>query len=125
MTKNKMWGGRYDSGPSAIMERINASIDFDRRLYAQDIAGSKAHCRMLVDQGIVSVEDGAAIQDGLDRMNANDREVLVMRHFEELSNAETAHELGIESSAASKRYLRALQRLRKILEEPDADGLDA
>jgi len=50
------------------MERINASIDFDRRLYAQDIAGSKAHCRMLVDQGIVSAEDGAAIQDGLDRI---------------------------------------------------------
>ncbi|MDH3699831.1 MAG: argininosuccinate lyase [Alphaproteobacteria bacterium] len=68
MTKNKMWGGRYDSGPSAIMERINASIDFDRRLYAQDIAGSKAHCRMLVDQGIVSAEDGVAIQDGLDRI---------------------------------------------------------
>ena len=68
MTKNKMWGGRYDSGPSAIMERINASIDFDRRLYAQDIAGSKAHCRMLVDQGIVGAEDGAAIQDGLDRI---------------------------------------------------------
>ena len=68
MTKNKMWGGRYQSGPSAIMESINASIDFDRRLYAQDIAGSKAHCRMLVDQGIVSAEDGAAIQDGLDRI---------------------------------------------------------
>ncbi len=68
MTKNKMWGGRYDSGPSAIMERINASIDFDRRLYAQDIAGSKAHCRMLVDQGIVNAEDGVAIQDGLDRI---------------------------------------------------------
>ncbi len=68
MTKNKMWGGRYESGPSAIMESINASIDFDRRLYAQDIAGSKAHCRMLVDRGIVSAEDGAAIQDGLDRI---------------------------------------------------------
>jgi len=63
-----MWGGRYASGPSAIMEQINASIGFDRRLFAQDIAGSKAHCRMLADQGLISAEDGAAIQDGLDRI---------------------------------------------------------
>ncbi len=63
-----MWGGRYASGPSAIMEQINASIGFDRRLYAQDIAGSKAHCQMLADQGLISAEDGAAIQDGLDRI---------------------------------------------------------
>ncbi len=63
-----MWGGRYASGPSAIMEQINASIGFDRRLYAQDIAGSKAHCRMLADQGLISAEDGDAIQDGLDRI---------------------------------------------------------
>ena len=63
-----MWGGRYASGPSAIMEEINASIGFDRRLYAQDIAGSKAHCRMLVDRGLIGAEDGAAIQDGLDRI---------------------------------------------------------
>ncbi len=63
-----MWGGRYASGPSAIMEQINASIGFDRRLFAQDIAGSKAHCQMLADQGLISAEDGAAIQDGLDRI---------------------------------------------------------
>jgi len=68
MTTNSMWGGRYASGPSAVMEEINASIDFDRRLFAQDIAGSKAHCRMLVDQGLIGAEDGAAIQDGLDRI---------------------------------------------------------
>src|SRR3546814_12511864 len=63
-----MWGGRYSSGPAAIMERINASIDFDRRLYAQDIAGSMAHCRMLVDQGILDAGDGEAILDGLGRV---------------------------------------------------------
>ncbi|MGI9386098.1 MAG: argininosuccinate lyase, partial [Methyloligellaceae bacterium] len=68
MSSNTMWGGRFAAGPSDIMERINASIDFDRRLYAQDIVGSKAHCRMLVDQGLISAEDGAAIQDGLDRI---------------------------------------------------------
>jgi argininosuccinate lyase len=66
MSANEMWGGRYAAGPSAIMERINASIGFDWRLYAQDIAASKAHCAMLVDQGIIGAEDGAAIRDGLD-----------------------------------------------------------
>ncbi|MFQ5467095.1 MAG: argininosuccinate lyase, partial [Kiloniellaceae bacterium] len=63
---NTMWGGRFALGPAEAMERINASIDFDRRLYAQDIAASKAHCKMLADQGIVSAEDGAAILGGLD-----------------------------------------------------------
>ena len=51
---NKMWGGRFAAGPDAIMEEINASIDFDQRLAAQDIAGSKAHAAMLAKQGIVS-----------------------------------------------------------------------
>ncbi len=63
---NAMWGGRFAAGPDAIMSRINASIDFDKRLYAQDIAGSVAHCRMLVNQGIVSESDGKAILSGLD-----------------------------------------------------------
>ena len=63
-----MWGGRFDAGPAAVMEEINASIDFDKRLYAQDIAGSKAHCAMLVAQEIISEEDGTAILDGLDKV---------------------------------------------------------
>lgn len=63
---NAMWGGRFASGPDEIMDRINASIDFDQRLYAQDIAGSVAHSRMLVRQGIVSQADGDAILSGLD-----------------------------------------------------------
>ena len=50
------------------MEEINASVDFDRRLYAQDIAGSKAHCAMLMDQGIISTADGNALLDGLDEI---------------------------------------------------------
>ncbi|MBT5496084.1 MAG: argininosuccinate lyase [Alphaproteobacteria bacterium] len=66
MSSNTMWGGRYAAGPAEIMERINASIDFDRRLYAQDIAGSKAHCRMLVDCKIIAAADGDAILSGLD-----------------------------------------------------------
>ncbi len=47
---NRMWGGRFAEGPDAIMEEINASIDFDRKLYRQDIAGSKAHVSMLAAQ---------------------------------------------------------------------------
>ena len=70
MSANEMWGGRYAAGPSAIMEQINASIGFDKRLYAQDIAASKAHCAMLVDQRIIGADDGAAIQDGLDAIYA-------------------------------------------------------
>ena len=65
---NAMWGGRFAAGPEAVMEQINASIGFDKRLYAQDIAGSKAHCQMLVAQGIIERADGQAILDGLDRV---------------------------------------------------------
>ena len=63
-----MWGGRYQTGPAAIMEEINASIDFDKALWRQDIRGSKAHVAMLSRQGIVSAEDAAAITDGLTRI---------------------------------------------------------
>jgi argininosuccinate lyase len=60
-----MWGGRFASGPDAIMTAINASIGFDQRLYAQDIAGSRAHAAMLAAQGIISDSDAAAIGEGL------------------------------------------------------------
>ena len=60
-----MWGGRFAAGPAAIMQRINASIDFDQRLADQDIRGSEAHCRMLVRQGILTAADGDAILAGL------------------------------------------------------------
>ena len=63
---NTLWGGRFAAGPDALMEAINASIGFDRRLYACDIAGSKAHAAMLADCGIISKEDAAAIGQGLD-----------------------------------------------------------
>ena len=65
---NTMWGGRFATGPDELMQTINASIGFDQRLFAQDIAGSKAHCEMLVHQGIISKEDGAAILSGLDQI---------------------------------------------------------
>jgi argininosuccinate lyase len=67
---NTMWGGRFAGGPAEIMQRINVSIGFDKRLYAEDIAGSKAHCAMLVRQGILPPEDGALILEGLDRVRA-------------------------------------------------------
>jgi argininosuccinate lyase len=63
-----MWGGRFASGPDAIMEEINASIGFDYRLAQQDIAGSKAHVAMLAQAGIVSQADADAIANGLDEV---------------------------------------------------------
>ncbi|MCH2077071.1 MAG: argininosuccinate lyase [Rhodobacteraceae bacterium] len=62
---NKMWGGRFASGPDAIMEAINASIGFDKRLAAQDIEGSRAHAAMLAATGIVEGSDAEAIREGL------------------------------------------------------------
>jgi argininosuccinate lyase len=64
-TANSMWGGRFAAGPDAIMEAINASIGFDRRLYAQDIRGSRAHAAMLAATGIISDSDAEAIGKGL------------------------------------------------------------
>ncbi len=63
---NKMWGGRFGSGPDAVMEEINVSIDVDRQLYRQDIRASKAHADMLAHQGIIGAEDAAQIAHGLD-----------------------------------------------------------
>ncbi len=62
---NQMWGGRFASGPDAIMEEINASIGFDKILAPQDIAGSLAHVAMLAKAGIVAAADAAAITEGL------------------------------------------------------------
>ena len=67
---NQMWGGRFAEGPSAIMREINASIPFDKALWREDIAASKAHVAMLAQQGIVSAEDAAAIAGGLDTVAA-------------------------------------------------------
>ena len=61
-----MWGGRFESGPAAIMREITPSIGFDKRLAAEDIAGSRAHCRMLAAEGIISKDDGQKILGGLD-----------------------------------------------------------
>jgi argininosuccinate lyase len=67
---NSLWGGRFGAGPSAIMQEINASIGVDKRLWRQDIAGSRAHVAMLAKQGIVSAADAAAIDKGLQQIAA-------------------------------------------------------
>ncbi len=64
-TSNQMWGGRFAAGPDAIMEAINASIGFDKRMAAQDIAGSRAHAAMLAATGIVKSSDAEAMREGL------------------------------------------------------------
>jgi argininosuccinate lyase len=64
-----MWGGRFGEGPGDIMREINASIPFDKRLWREDIAGSKAHSTMLAANGIISAEDHASIQQGLDAIH--------------------------------------------------------
>ncbi|PQO21983.1 argininosuccinate lyase [Rhodobacteraceae bacterium WD3A24] len=65
---NAMWGGRFAAGPDAVMEAINASIGFDRRLWEQDIRGSRAHAAMLAARGILTDEDAEAIGHGLDQV---------------------------------------------------------
>ena len=67
---SKLWGGRFSGETNEIVERFNASIDFDRRLYREDIAGSIAHAHMLAAQGIISAEDSNAIVSGLEAIRA-------------------------------------------------------
>ncbi|MEC7212087.1 MAG: argininosuccinate lyase, partial [Pseudomonadota bacterium] len=69
-SKSSIWGGRFSSGPSQLMQDINASIDYDKRLFRQDIAGSRAHASMLAACGIISTEDRDAIHGGLDAVAA-------------------------------------------------------
>jgi argininosuccinate lyase len=98
---NKMWGGRFSESPSAIMAAINASIGFDKRLYAQDIAGSKAHARMLAKQGIISKSDCAAILKGLD-----------------LIHTEIENGTFVFSDALEDIHMNVEQRLRDLIGTP-------
>jgi len=68
-TGNTMWGGRFAEGPAAIMQEINASIGVDKRLWREDIAGSRAHATMLAATKIISADDLKAIEDGLDSIS--------------------------------------------------------
>ncbi len=98
---NAMWGGRFATGPAEVMAEINASIDFDKRLYAEDIEGSKAHCRMLVAQGILTRADGEAILAGLDRVR------------EEIERGEFVFDRDLEDI-----HMNVEARLRALIGEP-------
>ncbi len=67
---NTMWGGRFAMSPAEIMQEINASIGFDKRLAPQDIRGSKAHAQMLAEAGIITKADAREIVKGLDQVLA-------------------------------------------------------
>ncbi|NCX28348.1 MAG: argininosuccinate lyase [Rhodobacterales bacterium] len=69
-SSNKMWGGRFSTGPDAIMEAINASIEFDKRLAPEDIESSLAHAEMLAETGIINLPDANAIKQGLEEILA-------------------------------------------------------
>jgi len=71
MAQDKLWGGRFAEKTDELVEQFNASIDVDARMYAEDIAGSKAHARMLGKQGILSGDDVEAIIKGLDEILAD------------------------------------------------------
>jgi argininosuccinate lyase len=98
---NKMWGGRFSSGPDAIMQEINASIGFDKRLYAHDIAGSKAHAAMLAQQGIISKSDAKEITRGLEQVQA------------EIEGGKFTF-----SAALEDIHMNVEQRLKDIIGEP-------
>jgi argininosuccinate lyase len=98
---NQMWGGRFSSAPSDIMEQINASIDVDKRMWREDITGSKAHCEMLMAQGIIPETDGHAILKGLDQV----AQEIESGEFEFKASLEDIH-MNVES------------RLRDIIGDP-------
>lgn len=86
MVTNKMWGGRFEGGPASIMEVITPSIDFDKRLAAQDIAGSRAHAHMLAGQQIISQSDCEKIIQGLDKIEKEiaDGKFIFSRQLEDI-----------------------------------------
>jgi len=98
---NKMWGGRFSSGPAQIMEEINASIGFDQRLYNQDIAGSKAHAEMLAAQGIITKADAKEIKRGLTQVQS------------EITSGEFNFSRSLEDI-----HMNIEQRLKDIIGEP-------
>jgi len=106
-----MWGGRFAEGPAAVMREINASIPFDKRLWEQDIAGSRAHAAMLGRAGIVSTDDAAAIDAGLAQVQAEyaERGVTVDLALEDIHMA-TEHRLSELIGPAAGRLHTARSR---------------
>ena len=100
-TSNKMWGGRFAAGPDAIMEAINASISFDQRMAAQDIAGSRAHAAMLAAQDIISDSDADAIRKGL------------LTVLSEIEGGTFAYSIALEDI-----HMNVEARLKEVIGEP-------
>ena len=100
-SSNAMWGGRFAAGPDAIMEAINASIGFDKRLARQDIAGSRAHAAMLAAQGIITDNDACAIREGL------------LTVLSEIENGEFQF-----STALEDIHMNVEARLKEVIGEP-------
>ncbi|MCR9109202.1 argininosuccinate lyase [Marivita sp. XM-24bin2] len=100
-SSNQMWGGRFAAGPDAIMEAINASIGFDKRMAAQDIAGSRAHAAMLAAQGIVTPSDAEAMREGL------------LTVLSEIETGEFAF-----STALEDIHMNVEARLKEVIGEP-------
>ncbi len=92
MSRQRTWGGRFKEGPAALVQRYTESISFDRALYAQDIAGSKAHAAMLAKVGVLTAAEAAAIASGLDRV----KEEIESGHFAWKVEYEDVH-MNIES----------------------------
>ncbi|HVM21748.1 MAG TPA: argininosuccinate lyase [Sphingomicrobium sp.] len=107
----RTWGGRFGGAPAELMQRINASIGFDKRLWREDIGASKAHAAMLRDQGIISEADGAAILEGLDRIAAEyDRDGVPERVELEDIHMTVEHRLGELIGDAAGRLHTARSR---------------
>ena len=102
--------GKRDAGREIGMNR--GGTEADSTCLANCLLGKMSS----PSQAAQRHETFALLEDALNQMDSLDREVLALRHFEELSNTETAHLLGIQPAAASKRYVRALARLKEILE---------
>jgi hypothetical protein len=100
--KSSIWGGRFSSGPSQLMQDINASINYDKRLYRQDIAGSKAHASMLAAVKIISNDDCHAIHGGLDQI-ASEIEAGDFVFSEALEDIHMNIESGLPNSLANQQ----------------------
>lgn len=100
-SSNQMWGGRFAAGPDAIMEAINASIGFDKRMASQDIAGSRAHAAMLAAQGILTPSDAEAMREGL------------LTVLSEIETGEFAF-----STALEDIHMNVEARLKEVIGEP-------
>ena len=120
-----MWGGRFATGPDAIMEEINASIDFDKKLWRQDIRGSLAHAAMLAETGILTKEDVATITAGLKKVEGeipNIEDHTLLSEPAELALAEAVEAVYGETGHALAHgdYVDALAHLARLRPQVDA-----